>query len=1294
MKLHLNFTLRRALLAAMALLTVQVTRAELIYTNNLDSDIQDVSKDDAYITGEGTVTIDDWYNRVWVDGIYTLSIGTYQGEGIVTLAPGEYTTSLFSSIYIGGAGYDSAAEGSNSGTLNIGSGSVLAPTYALHVGNSQQAVTGTLHVNGGEVRNVPEFNVGMYSGTGIVIVDNGGKISAVGTGLLNPTTFRMASGSQNATGEMMLKNGSSLVVGSAGATAPVYSSIGTDGKASLILESDSSARFYGQTIIGEKAGAEGKVSLSDSTLDADFLVVGMNGISAGQKAGVGSVSLTGTSALATTNWLYVGHESEISASNQSAVTTPGLVLWGNDSGLTLAGASTLTADMLAGTGKMIFAINSETVSGTMATVGMAVAINPNPSVPEDAIPMDVQYSVVIDAGNPDALVGKSVDFISIADTLQGVDNADISITGCQEADGAHEACISWAGGSIVYGTTENGLEKQLLFTTHEGSFITTSGEGDYAGGATTGITFTALAQQNSAGETYIESYNQAAAGTSVLSGTTTGDDGTTTTIQSVISGSANLTPADSVTTAAVAGLATSKEKSDVIIGKNVTMEGDVQAKMLSIDKVNNAGAVIERIGSTGVCLVYNGEVSLTGGNDSVLGFKFGTEGSVEKTITVVEPAGATETREITEEIELVDVIRLNAGAEVVMTDMEVNATHALIIDGTADKQTSLTLAGNVDMLIGGSVDTHLFEEVESEDGTIISVESGHHVTTHSEISNAEIALKDEAGLAFKKVSDDKGHEIGSVTFENCIITQEEGTSLGGLDAHADTIELEDSTISGSGSVYNFHMVGGKFKVGSSPTTKEVAGGILEGSDLEFAIITNSVQWDDYDGSGSSLSATGHADNAVADGDFGAISQLLITGPVTLDGATFRIAYEEGSVLQGGTDGQGNAVPDRYRFSEGDKSSLPLFDEGDTIQFITFENGASLTGTFNVDAESLPDLVDPDNMEWDFSSLLSNGSIKVIFSDMLEEPVRIANSLLSAGDTVLDFGRLTETQASLRKAGTTRTWGSALAVFDSVDRENGRTGYDYNAWDGAVGVDYAFSGRTVAGAAFGCSWGENKATLGTDYYDGGKIDQDGTMLGLYGTHKFRTKGLLNDVKLSGFAAYGWFENSSRRASMRGNHSAVAEWDSSAWVLSASLSRDITTDKGLVITPWVGIEYTKTGMDDFSETSPGLRADYSAAEDYSNLALKFGVGVSRSIGRFMPYAGISYICDVARDTPAVTAAGHHVVTGRASMPGRHAVRFNVGTGVKLSDSWDAYAGYSAELRDKATEHNVNVGVGYTF
>ena len=203
-----------------------------------------------------------------------------------------------------------------------------------------------------------------------------------------------------------------------------------------------------------------------------------------------------------------------------------------------------------------------------------------------------------------------------------------------------------------------------------------------------------------------------------------------------------------------------------------------------------------------------------------------------------------------------------------------------------------------------------------------------------------------------------------------------------------------------------------------------------------------------------------------------------------------------------------------------------------------------------------------------------------------------------------------------------------------------------------------------------------------------------MIGLYGTHKFRTKGLMNDMKLRAFAAYGQFENSSSRTGLKSGHNATAEWDSDAWVLSASLSRDITTDSGLVVTPYVGVEYTKAGMDDFTEKGKGYNATYTADEDYSNLAVKVGVSVSKTIGSFTPYASIAYINDVARNTPKVTASGKRTITGKASMPGRSAVQLNLGTGVKLSDSWDAYAGYTAELRSKATEHNVNVGVGYTF
>ena len=422
-----------------------------------------------------------------------------------------------------------------------------------------------------------------------------------------------------------------------------------------------------------------------------------------------------------------------------------------------------------------------------------------------------------------------------------------------------------------------------------------------------------------------------------------------------------------------------------------------------------------------------------------------------------------------------------------------------------------------------------------------------------------------------------------------------------------------------------------------------------------------------------------------------LSQLLIDKAVTLDGVQVTFVYEKKSdagtteayTAQTTEDGK-EALAKKVTFADGD--AITLIDNID-------KNGdlSELSGSYTVDYESLPTLAD--DLFWDVDRLFTTGKIYVI-SERLEEPWRIANTLVSAGETVLNFGRLAEAQASLREAGTTRTWGSAIAMFDSIDSGSTTNGYDYSNWGAAVGVDPAFPSRTVLGVAFGCTWGENEPENGTDFYDGGSIDQDARMIGVYGVHKFRTKGLMNDMKLSAFAAYGMFENSSTRTGLKSGHNATAEWDSDAWVLSASLSRDITTDSGVVFTPYVGVEYTKAGMDDFTEKGKSYNATYTADEDYSNLTVKVGVSVSKTIGSFTPYAGISYICDVARDTPKVTASGKRTITGEASMPGRHALRFNVGTGVKLSDSWDAYAGYSAELRDKATEHNVNVGVSYTF
>ena len=100
-----------------------------------------------------------------------------------------------------------------------------------------------------------------------------------------------------------------------------------------------------------------------------------------------------------------------------------------------------------------------------------------------------------------------------------------------------------------------------------------------------------------------------------------------------------------------------------------------------------------------------------------------------------------------------------------------------------------------------------------------------------------------------------------------------------------------------------------------------------------------------------------------------------------------------------------------------------------------------------------------------------------------------------------------------------------------------------------------------------------------------------------------------------------------------------------------------------------------------------------------ALRFGADAvylaGKSFGGFTPYVGIAYIHDVKRDVPEVTASnGRRSITGEGCMPGRGAVQIKAGANWKLTETLDIFAGYSAEIRDNATEHNANLGMGLTF
>ncbi len=933
-------------------------------------------------------------------------------------------------------------------------------------------------------------------------------------------------------------------------------------------------------------------------------------------------------------------------------TTQGSV--SNNGDIIIKGAGRLNTDKLTGNGTTTIVVDGSIVNGTVIS-GLTEASN--------------TMKAELDVSDATALVTKDITFVDMGTVAMNLKNA-----------GADASFDNWADGYINLDKSTT----KLWFTANAGS----------TADAVSQIKFTKLAEllkettekaENGSDITLEYEKQTLATVEKELNTTDTAQEfidavGNSSTLQTVVvQESTSSSAGDSINLVVAAGVESS----------------DLKVQTVVVSQKDSATGESTPVGTTGMVLVLEGNTTHEGsGEKSYLGF---TEELNGKDVSVINADQNTETKKA----QVLDLIQVNSGSNTSISNLNMHSTHTL----TVQAGSVLTFNG-VTLTVGGSDDENIKSmemEVVDDNGikTTVTVENPNisHLDTHNQIgdqSGAEtiVSISGGSSVSFEKVYSAGDHkvELGDtvITGSGTLVVMDGADTTLGMDS---VVVVEDSEgnkkekhgqkiifsngshLKGNGNLKHIHMQKGTtLTVGSSPGVFNASELTVEGM-TRFYIIADSGSWN-FSGATTDANKT-----------TGAISQLNVDKAVTFNGASITFIYQTSD----GNNGFADVTADNLATTKKELGSK--FEEGATIKFITGNLNELSANGCTLDINSLPTLDEGQGLFWDTTEFFTKGIVTVM-AEILEEPVRVANSMVSAGETVLNFGRVAEAQAILRKAGTTRVWGSALGSFDSVDSDGARTGYDYNSWGGAVGVDHAFTSRTVLGVAFGCSWGENEAEKDNGYYSAGSIDQDATMIGLYGTHKFRTKGLMNDMKLSAFAAYGQFENSSSRTGLKSGHNATAEWDSDAWVLSASLSRDITTDSGLVVTPYVGVEYTKAGMDDFTEKGKSYNATYTADEDYSNLAVKVGVSVSKTIGSFTPYAGIAYINDVARDTPKVTASGKRTITGEASMPGRSAVQLNLGTGVKLSDSWDAYAGYTAELRSKATEHNVNVGVGYTF
>lgn len=717
---------------------------------------------------------------------------------------------------------------------------------------------------------------------------------------------------------------------------------------------------------------------------------------------------------------------------------------------------------------------------------------------------------------------------------------------------------------------------------------------------------------------------------------------------------------------------------DVVYAKGVT--GDTA----SINAINTstlsttvkAGSDTIAQSSDSLVLDFEADTELDGGTEGgTLGFGEAAKG--EK--VTVKTNGATSTGIITS----IDIIK-NEGKNVTLTNMEVKADRALEMNGG-----ELTLK-NTQMTVGGHKLTDEEHKQLSIGTQTVKIETGKAAEAHldlhtnTKVKGGKLVLDGTGGKAtvfkadFMKDEDGKTADT-TVEFHGTeidLIDSQRGhddkhyVAFGGDKDKHQTIHLHDAHLHGTGHVKNVHMHGGKFGIGNSPGVMSITDADFAGTTWTFHLITNPRD------------TTWEANGANATpGD--AFSQLELVGANTASGITILLNYQTEST---GT------------YTNTDRSAFGTrFEEGASITLINTSAG-SITGNYTFKADTLPELAEAGLM-WDTSRLFSTGAIYVI-AEMTAEPGRLANTMAAAAGTTGTFGRLGMQQLDAPRLNGTNVWAQAFADCQDRNTTDGRNGFDSNATGFALGVDKQFKKMPVIlGAAIGTSNGTIKPNRGSATYTAGKIDQDGTQLGVYGRYTVGSPNMENKVTIDGYISYGAYENDSYRSSYATGKAATASWDEDAWAMGLTVTRNYKLREHTFISPYVGVEYTTADMDSVTERSQSS-VRYSADDSYRNLALILGVSAHREYGlrngqKLTPYASIALSQDIMRQDAKVTAtSAAGTTTDESAHQGRTALQFSVGATWQISNHWSMNAGYSIETREDAVDQNAGIGATYAF
>ena len=270
------------------------------------------------------------------------------------------------------------------------------------------------------------------------------------------------------------------------------------------------------------------------------------------------------------------------------------------------------------------------------------------------------------------------------------------------------------------------------------------------------------------------------------------------------------------------------------------------------------------------------------------------------------------------------------------------------------------------------------------------------------------------------------------------------------------------------------------------------------------------------------------------------------------------------------------------------------------------------------------------------------------------------------------------------------WAKPFAVSVSQDDVKHMSGYDISGYGFAAGIDRRFGAMSLGlmGMYATGSINQNNKVIETDTSSYG--------LGLYGQYRpYRTRRFFDF-----YALWSQTKNKSKHKINTLVESAKADYDITAYSVGADMGYDMPLTRNIIITPKVGIDYTKIKTDDIEEKGTGVALLKVKADDFTSIQMPVEIK-----------AAFNYGTELYKFKPEVHARWTHEFGDTAASGRGLFVNYNQPFAVNgLNVDKDVFTlggsllwlynvselelRYDYDFSSSSTGHTVNVGYKYLF